>query len=140
MVRTRAEHHIANRNGCTVAHWAASGGNLEVCQYLADIVGVDFFTPNHGGNTPLTHAVAFGRVDVVQWLREGMAQKGGEDDDEVAMALAENFCLWKEGDETRRNILKLFQDDDWGVSITQHDEETERISMDMAHEFEWEQS
>ena len=65
MVQTRAEYDIANRNGCTVAHWAASGGNLEVCQYLADIVGVNFFTPNHGGNTPLTHAVAFGRVEVV---------------------------------------------------------------------------
>lgn len=29
LARHRADATIANRNGCTVAHWAASGGNLE---------------------------------------------------------------------------------------------------------------
>jgi hypothetical protein len=68
LIRNRADPTICNRNGCTVSHWAASGGNLQVCQYLAQTVGVDFTEPNYGGNTPLTHAVAFGRADVVEWL------------------------------------------------------------------------
>jgi ankyrin repeat protein len=132
MVRTRADYKVANRNGCTAAHWAASGGNLEVCKYLADIVGVDFFTPNYGGNTPLTHAVAFGRLDVVQWLRDRMAKEG--EHDEVAAALAENFCNWKVGDERRKDIMKLFQDDYWDA--TNDDGESISIDMDQALEFD----
>jgi len=121
MVRTRADVNIANRNGCTVAHWAASGGNLEICQYLADVVGVDFFIPNYGGNTPLTHAVAFGRIDVVQWLKECMTKKnmGGEEEDVAAATLAEHFSIWLDGDETRKKILNLFQDENyWGDDDT----------------------
>jgi ankyrin repeat protein len=87
MVRYRARWDLSNRNGCTVAHWAASGGNLEVCKYLAEVVGVDFFVPNHGGNTPLTHAVAFGRLDVVQWLRERAATLEEDRDDLIAKQL-----------------------------------------------------
>lgn len=87
MVRYRARWDLSNRNGCTVAHWAASGGNLEVCKYLGEIVGVDFFVPNHGGNTPLTHAVAFGRLDVVQWLRERAATLEQDHDDIIAKQL-----------------------------------------------------
>ena len=87
MVRHRAKWDLSNRNGCTVAHWAASGGNLEVCKYLGEIVGVDFFAPNHGGNTPLTHAVAFGRLDVVQWLRERAAALEDDQDDIIAKQL-----------------------------------------------------
>lgn len=132
MVRTRADSQIANRNGCTVAHWAASGGNLEVCKYLADIVGVDFFTPNYGGNTPLTHAVAFGRVDVVQWLREELAKAGEED--AVAAALAEDFCVWREGDEKRKQVLKLFQDDYWGTA----DDNDDNNYIDIMQELEFE--
>ena len=87
MVRYRARWDVSNRNGCTVAHWAASGGNLEVCKYLAEVVGVDFFVPNLGGNTPLTHAVAFGRVDVVQWLRERAVALEEDGDDLIAKQL-----------------------------------------------------
>ncbi len=87
MVRYRAKWDLSNRNGCTVAHWAASGGNLEVCKYLGEVVGVDFFLPNHGGNTPLTHAVAFGRLDVVQWLRERAALFENDADDIIAKQL-----------------------------------------------------
>lgn len=54
MVRNRANSKVKNRNGCTVAHWAASGGNLEVCEYLRNVMDVDFYQPNDGGNTPLT--------------------------------------------------------------------------------------
>jgi ankyrin repeat protein len=94
MVRHRAIWQLANTNGCTVAHWASSGGNLEVCQYLHDVVGVDFFVPNHGGNTPLTHAVAFGRVEVVRWLREVAVDTSNEDNDILAAQLAEDFVEW----------------------------------------------
>ena len=94
LVRNRADPSVANRNGCTVAHWASSGGNVQVCQYLANTVGVDFTEPNHGGNTPLTHAVAFGRTEVVEWLRREIVNK---DDDSVAASLAYDFVDWTDG-------------------------------------------
>jgi ankyrin repeat protein len=68
LVRHRADVFIQNRNGCTVAHWAASGGNLDLCKYLHDILNVNFAVANFAGNTPLSHAMAYGRADVVQWL------------------------------------------------------------------------
>ena len=40
LIRNRADSTVANRNGCTVAHWAASGGNVEVCKYLGSVTGV----------------------------------------------------------------------------------------------------
>ena len=108
LIRNRAEHSGANRNGCTLAHWAASGGNLEVCQYLANTVGVDFTAENHGGNTPLTHAVAFGRKEVVEWLLNDIVNK---DDDDVAASLAMDFVDWTDGqDEKRQAVLNLFED------------------------------
>ena len=109
LVRHRARSDHANRNGCTVAHWAASGGNVEVCKYLFHTVGVDFTVGNHGGNTPLTHAVAFGRSEVVKWLREEVL-KGSAEDDETAFNLAQDFVHWTDGDERRQQVLKLFQD------------------------------
>ena len=108
LVRHRAVTDNANRNGCTVAHWAASGGSLQVCKYLADIVGVDFSTPNHGGNTPLTHAVAFGRTDIVEWLRNEVLVDGT--DDQIAFGLAQDFVHWTDGDDRRKQVLKLFED------------------------------
>lgn len=122
MVRYRAKWNICNRNGCTVAHWAASGGNLEVCKYLAEVVGVDFFVPNYGGNTPLTHAVAFGRAYVVEWLREHAEHTAKKDDGNhlIAKQLAADFATWSDeqsGSDTvqRKKILKLFEDDYWDV-------------------------
>jgi ankyrin repeat protein len=119
MVRHRAIWEVSNRNGCTVAHWAASGGNLQVCKYLFDVVGVDFFVPNHAGNTPLTHAVAFGRVDVVQWLRECSSALNDNNDDLIAKQLAEDFVNWadytdvsSETSERRKQVLQLFDDFD----------------------------
>jgi ankyrin repeat protein len=130
LIRNRADASAANRNGCTVAHWAASGGNVEVCDYLATIAGVDFFKPNHGGNTPLTHAVAFGRLEVVQWLRRRQELLGGGSDDAtmwleedlMAANLARDFVHWKNGDTTRQKILQLFQGDDIWYDTDEQDE------------------
>ena len=114
MIRNRADPLVANRNGCTAAHWAASGGNLEVCKYLADVVGIDFFAPNHGGNTPLTHAVAYGRADVVQFLLERRGN-GDVKDDDIAASLAQDFVDWGTGNDQkkRKQVLQLFRDDYW---------------------------
>lgn len=113
LVRYRADPLASNRNGCTVAHWAASGGSLDVCRYLRDVCGVDFTEPNLGGNTPLTHAVAFGRSDVVRWLREDVLSDAERDD--AAYRLARDFVHWNsDGTEDRRRrrreVLELFRE------------------------------
>lgn len=132
MIRHRAKWEIANQNGCSVAHWAASGGSLEICQYLHDVVGVNFFEPNHGGNTPLTHAVAFGRVDVARWLREVAAVSGNDDNDLIAAQLAEDFVRWdsdssESGRQQRRKVLELFQDDSWELDSEDEEEQGDEI-------------
>eukprot|EP00957_Ditylum_brightwellii_P050731 3846761-Ditylum_brightwellii.AAC.1 len=77
LVRCRADAtNVQNRNGCTVAHWASSGGN-----------------------TPLSHAVAYGRVDVVRWLKEELKV---EDDDGRAGDLASDFLGWEGNMDQRR--------------------------------------
>ena len=108
LIRHRADATVRNRNGCTVAHWAASGGNLEVCRYLFDVVKVDFSVRNLAENTPLSHAVAYGRFDVAQWLREEICV---EDDDDRAKDLAVDFIDWDSNDERRKNIFNLFNND-----------------------------
>jgi ankyrin repeat protein len=102
LVRNRASLEGANRNGCTVAHWAASGGNLEVCRYLYETCRVDFTAANNGGNSPLTHAVAFGRASVVDWLSKEVCSNVK---DENALQLAHDFVTWADGDSHRRHIL-----------------------------------
>ena len=114
LARHRADTAIANRNGCTVAHWAASGGSLEVCRYLADTMEVDFSVPNHGGNTPLTHAVAFGRSDVVEWLLGHLSNEDESQDDMLALSLAQDFVAWTDGAEERKKVLDLFSND-WNL-------------------------
>jgi len=116
LVRNRADSSTCNRNGCSVAHWAASGGNLSVCKYLAEIAKVDFSVENFAGNTPLSHAVAYQRVEVVKWLREELRveDKGG-----AAAGLALDFVNWADsglgliGEEEeidRRKVYDLFKD------------------------------
>ena len=112
LVRNRADTTVANRNGCTVAHWAASGGNLEVCKYLHDVMEVDFTANNYAGNTPLSHAVAYGRAGVVEWLRNEVCT---DDDDGRAEDLALDFVNWTEGDSDRMKVYDLFNNDDWGL-------------------------
>lgn len=116
LVRNRADTQVRNRNGCTVAHWAASGGSLEVCQYLANTAKVDFRVQNDNGNTPLSHAVAFGRTHVVEWLLTLSSSQDEEEnaDDILAYSLAEDFVVWTDGTDVQRNkVLQLFENDDW---------------------------
>lgn len=135
LARHRADATITNHNGCTVAHWAASGGNLDgaypvhsqgylmlvcsscgkVCKYLADTFKVDFSIPNHGGNTPISHAVAFGRNKVVEWLLNDASIQGIDHEDEVmALSLAQDFVQWTNGnDDARSKMLDLFQEKDF---------------------------
>ncbi|KAL9190130.1 hypothetical protein ACHAXT_007341 [Thalassiosira profunda] len=110
LVRNRADTTKANRNGCTVAHWAASGGDLSVCQYLHSMANVDFTVENHARNTPLSHAVAYGRYDVAKWLRDDLKVEdvGGNAED-----LAADFVSWA----------------DMGVGLITGEEETERRSV-----------
>ena len=133
LVRYRANVHHANRNGCTVAHWAASGGNVDVCRYLHSICGVDFREPNHGGNTPLTHAVAFGRASVVEWLRNEVLTDDLQNDP-AALELAQDFVGWLPTDERRRQVMQLFQDVlDYGQESPLDNSETERdLKEDLA--------
>jgi len=95
-----------------VAHWAASGGSLEVCRYLFDTAKVDFTVQNDNGNTPLSHAVAFGRTDVVQWLLSLSSQGEESTDEMLAYSLAQDFVQWTDGaDKQRKEVLQLFEDD-----------------------------
>mmetsp|Transcript_21914 Transcript_21914/g.51686 ORF Transcript_21914/g.51686 Transcript_21914/m.51686 type:complete len:418 (-) Transcript_21914:1498-2751(-) len=112
LVRSRADTAMSNRNGCTVAHWAASGGDLEVCKYLHGIACVDFTVENYARNTPLSHAVAYGRYDVVKWLKEDLCV---EDVGSSAEGLALDFFTWandgyvaEEDEEGRKDIHLLF--------------------------------
>lgn len=76
-----------------------------MCKYLHETTNCDFSTPNKGGNTPLTHAVAFGRADVVAWLRNEVL--GNLIVDEEAAKLAKDFVVWTEGDVRRKQIFEM---------------------------------
>jgi ankyrin repeat protein len=75
---------------------------------------VDFTIPNYAGNTPLSHAVAFGRDDVVQWLLEDPSLQVTREDEVMALSLAQDFVQWTKGsDKGRTKVLNLFiQEDD----------------------------
>lgn len=87
-----------------------------MCKYLAEIAHVDFAVENFAGNTPLSHAVAYGRADVVRWLREDVKV---EDKGDSAASLAMDFVNWadsglglieEEEEVERRKVFDLFKD------------------------------
>ena len=47
---------------------AAAGGDTATLAYLRDVCRVDLRTPNAAGHTPLEHACAYKRTDIVSWL------------------------------------------------------------------------
>jgi hypothetical protein len=105
---------------------------------LAQVLKVDFFQANYGGNTPLTHAVAFGRVEIVQWLRE--EQTTPSEDDEIAASLANDFYVWTDGEDAkRRQVLQLFQDDYYWHKDGGIDQDDEGVSVNQAQEVELEE-
>jgi ankyrin repeat protein len=59
--------------GCTIAHFASSSGQLEMCQYLYNARGVDFKCTNSHGHDPLTKSIAFKKCAVTRWLLESVA-------------------------------------------------------------------
>lgn len=80
------------------------------------MANVDFDVENYAGNTPLSHAVAYGRVDVVRWLIEEL---NVDDDGGNAEGLAFDFVTWADsgigmiGDDEdieRRKVHDLFKD------------------------------
>lgn len=100
---------------------------MDVCKYLAGIANVDFSVENYAGNTPLSHAVAYGRAEVVKWLREDLRveDKGGS-----AANLAGDFVTWADsglgliGEEEeieRRKVLDLFKD--WNHEMGEEEDE-----------------
>ena len=107
LVRNKADTTLRNRNGCSVAHWAASGGNIEVCRYLHSIANVDFTVTNYGGNSPLSHAVAFGRTNVVEWLLQIINVQN--QDKMLLYTLAQDFVQWTDGEEKQRRSELLQQ-------------------------------
>jgi hypothetical protein len=80
-----------------------------VCKYLAETFQVDFSIPNHAGNTPLTHAVAFGRDNVVKWLLTDPSLQVSREDEVMALSLAQDFVQWTSGNNKERTkVLNLF--------------------------------
>ena len=131
LVRNRADTTKSNRNGCTVAHWAASGGNLGVCKYLHSLANIDFTVENYARNTPLSHSVAYGRFDVAKWLKEDLKV---EDDGGIAEDLANDFVNWadmglgisEEEEVERRTVYSLFNSfKDWSEEEIGEDEDGE---------------
>lgn len=47
---------MKNRWGCGLIHWAAAGGNLPLCRYLQDELGLDFGLKNNQGHNGLSKA------------------------------------------------------------------------------------
>lgn len=68
LVSRGAHPHKKNRSDTGVAHFAAAGGNLEMCRYLHDELGVSFDEEDSEGNKPLNHAESSRHQDVVEWL------------------------------------------------------------------------
>lgn len=95
---------------------ASPSPDLAVCRYLHDAAAVDFSVENFAGNTPLCHAVAYGRFEVARWLKEELrvADAGG-----AAENLAVDFVAWadlglKDEEVERRSVYTLFNSlQDW---------------------------
>jgi hypothetical protein len=70
---------------------------------------VDFSIPNHAGNNPLGHAVAFGRDNVVKWLLEDPSLQVSREDEVMALSLAQDYVHWTSGNNKERTkVLNLF--------------------------------
>lgn len=71
LVAAGANPQMCNDNGLSAAHWAASGGNVELCKYLHNDLGLSFLgvdAKDKEGKTPLDIAMSFGHADIVDWI------------------------------------------------------------------------
>lgn len=64
-----ADPFASNEGGMAAAHWAASGGHVEICKYL-DCLGLSFGEGSEDGDgeTPLDCAKSYDRMNVVDWI------------------------------------------------------------------------
>jgi ankyrin repeat protein len=56
---------------CIQAHWAAAGGDINICRYLYNELGLGFSgadTQDSEGKTPLDIALLFSHSDVADWI------------------------------------------------------------------------
>lgn len=102
-----ADPHHANDKGCHTAHWAAAGGDVEVCSFLYE-QGVDFFEPDSTGHTPLHHAISYGQDNVAKWMLKYFYS----DPDKAAKLLQDEEIMefveakkWAPGDEMSEILL-----------------------------------
>lgn len=74
--KLRAEPSLKDRGGLTSLHWAAMRGHTEVVQYLVESVeGVDTFTLDNSGHSPLQLALANYKVATAQYLIRHMVAR-----------------------------------------------------------------
>ena len=68
LVMHGADPHAKDNKGRSAAHWAAAAGNINVCRYLHESLGVDFNLGDDNDITPLDYANSFNRRDVLELL------------------------------------------------------------------------
>lgn len=71
LISAGADPFFCNDNGMNAAHWAASSGNVEMCEYLYNECGLAFQGPetkDNKGKSPLDISLSFGRANVVEWI------------------------------------------------------------------------
>ena len=81
---------------------------------MHEIANVDFTVENYALNTPLSHSVAYGRYDVVKWLKDDLKVEdtgGNAEDlvlDFVSWADAGVGLISDEKEVERRSVYSLF--------------------------------
>lgn len=113
LVSYEADPHFCNKDGCSSAHWAAAGGNVDVCKYLYEEVGVDFDEPDNSGKVPLNHAIDYGHDDVVKWILKTIysdpdrAAKLFQDEKIALSSIAQGYLKdWKPDEEIKQAVLE----------------------------------
>ena len=117
LVSHGADPHFCNKEGCTSAHWAAAGGNVDVCKYLYEELGVNFNEPDHSGNVPLNHAINYRQDDVVKWLLTTFySDPDGAatllQDEKITTSLMAKVYLkdWQPDEEMNKVVLEQLKD------------------------------
>lgn len=126
LVSYGADPHFCNDKGCNSAHWAAAGGNENVCKYLYEELGVDFMEPDKEGDTPLHHAINYGQDDVVKWILQTLYSDPDkaatllQDEKINSSSLAKDYLVdWAPSEDFFRNaVLEELGDSSFVVGAT----------------------